>query len=134
MGSPLEIRPWQRPPPKTRNTRYRITMNNRLISLSALSRACASLASGTWGGGVFAWLTEHAREDLVDVLQLPLEVESALDLRARDAPGDLRIIHHQSMKVESLRPRPHGVRLHQTIGIFPRYSGFDQIEQQLPAE
>src|ERR1700722_1022337 len=61
------------------------------------------------------FLPKHAREDLVDVLQLALQIKSVLDLLARNAAGDFLLGKNQLAKVEVLFPGTHGMRLHQPV-------------------
>src|SRR5438105_12605820 len=79
-------------------------------------------------------LSEDSREDLVDIPQLSLEIESQLDLPARDTPRDLFIAGYQLVEVQAFRPGMHGMALDHTISIFPGYPVLHQVEQQLSAE
>src|SRR5208283_904043 len=73
-------------------------------------------------------------EDIVDVLELPLQVESELDLCPRHSSANFGVVQDQLVEIEILFPRAHGVALHQAIGVFAGNAALDQVEQQLAAE
>ena len=83
---------------------------------------------------VGAIILEDTRENLVDVAQLPLQIEGVLDLLARNPAGDLFVFQDQFVEIQIFFPGAHGVLLHQSIRVFARDAMLDQIEQQLSAE
>src|SRR5205809_4292585 len=63
---------------------------------------------------------EHARKNLIDVSQLPLQIESPLDLLTGHTAGNIWVRKHQLAKIQSFLPCAHGVSLHHAIGVFAR--------------
>src|SRR5205807_4507999 len=74
----------------------------------ATSSVCRVLFRPGWPAFL---LCEVSREDLVDIPQLSLELESQLDLPARDTPRDLFIAGYQLVEVQAFRPGMHGMSL-----------------------
>src|SRR6266446_9221480 len=91
-----------------------------------LLRRCSTLLNGSLP-------RKHSRENLVDVRELPPQVEGPLDLRPRHSSTNLRIVHDQLVEVEILLPCLHGVTLYQPISVLAGNSALDQVQQQLPA-
>src|SRR6202011_2117091 len=82
----------------------------------------------------FSTVVEHPRKYLVDMAELPPQIESALNLLGGHTSGDFLIGQHQLVKVEPFFPGTHGVALDQAVSVLAGNSVFDQIKQQLPAE
>src|SRR5215469_12183035 len=80
------------------------------------------------------FVAKHSGKDLVDVLQLPLQIEGVLYLLPRNFAGDLLVGKDLIMEIQTFFPRTHGVGLHQAISIFAAHAILDQIEQELSAE
>src|SRR2546422_8498886 len=85
---------------------------------------CASAsrctASGTQDARSRCRFPEHPLEDGVDLLEMIAEVEVFLELGRAQVLAHVLVGLEQREKVAFPLPDPHGVALHQTIGIFAR--------------
>src|ERR1035438_1375024 len=70
--------------------------------------------------GLWSFVYEDALKDLVNISQLALQVERALDLCPGNAAGNLLILQHQLLEIEAFPPSLHGIALHQTVGVLAR--------------
>src|SRR6266404_2010473 len=59
----------------------------------------------------FAFRSENAHENRINVPQLTLQVESTLDRLGGNAFGDVSVLRHHIAKIQAFLPRPHRVAL-----------------------
>src|ERR1043166_3921866 len=72
---------------------------------------------------------EHAGEDGVDMLQVIVEIEQFLELGRRQRTRDLLVRLEQGEQIALAVPRPHGVPLHEGVGLLTAHAGLRQRQQ-----
>src|SRR5437868_5548440 len=66
---------------------------------------------------------KHPIEYLVDIPELPFQVESSLNLLLREFAANFGIAMHGVAKIGSILPGLHCVLLHQPVRIFAQHAG-----------
>src|SRR5579871_2758918 len=80
----------------------------------------------------FCFSAEYPGENFIDVAQLTLQVESAINLSAGDAASDFFVIENKGPEIQTFFPCLHGVSLHHAVCILTGDAIFHEIEQELP--
>src|SRR5439155_706093 len=88
-------------------------------------------------GGEGPWASrpsEGPLEQVVDVAQVVLDVEAAVDLLGGQARRDVRVLQQQRLEVPLARLRVHGGLLHPAVGLVARHPLLGQLQQDRPGE
>src|SRR5262245_1580096 len=77
---------------------------------------------------------QHPPEDRVHIPKLPRVVERLRQSLRREQCRNLWVLRNFFTKNEIVLPCPHGVALHEAVGIFAQHACLGKVEQELTRE